>query len=161
LDYVEIQIEAFLNERKAQNLTKCTIDWYKRNLLPFLNYLDTQQIKFINQITPQTIRDFLLLCSERGHNEGGVAGRHRGIKAFLKWYWDEVEPDYKNPIDKVKAPRVTVEPIEGISREEFNKLLEECSNDFLGIRDKAILMVYVLSYIRTQGAESLWGLPAC
>ena len=76
-------------------------------------------------------------------------GYYRAIKTFLKWYWDEVEPDAKNPIDKVKAPKNPEEPIEGISREDFDKLIEACpKNTFYGIRDVTILMVLLDTGIR-------------
>jgi len=56
---------------------------------------------------------------ERGHNAGGVHGFFRPIKTFLRWYWEEVEPAEKNHILRVRAPRVPVEAIEGISKEDF------------------------------------------
>lgn len=108
-------------------------------LLAFVEYLDSQEVRFISQITPNLIRDFLLILEERGHNPGGIHGYFRSIKAFLKWYWEELEPNSANPISKVKAPRVPVEPIEGISKEDFDLLLESCSTGFYGERDKAIL----------------------
>jgi site-specific recombinase XerD len=61
------------------------------------------------------------------------------IKVFLKWYWQEEEIERTNPISKVKAPKVPVEPIEGVSREQFELLLAECKGGFFGERDKAIL----------------------
>ena len=148
-DYVEIQIEAFLNERKAQNLAEGTLRYYRDSLLPFLRYLDEIEIKFISQIVPSTIRDYLLLLSERGHNDGGVHGYYRAIKAFLKWYWDELDLETKNPIDKVKAPKVAIEPIQGISRDDFEKLIKECSkNDFYGERDTTILLILLDTGVR-------------
>lgn len=150
-DYVAVQIEAFLNERKAQNLAEGTIRFYRENLLPFLKHLDDIEVKFISQITPSIIRDYLILCSERGHNSGGVHCRFRSIKAFLKWYWDEMDLTSRNPISKVKAPKVNVEPIEGISKEDFNKLLNECpKKDFFGIRDRAILMILLDTGVRAS-----------
>ena len=59
-DYVEIQIEAFLNERKAQNLAEGTLRFYRDSLTPFLRYLEDIEIKFISQMTPSTIRDYLI-----------------------------------------------------------------------------------------------------
>lgn len=150
-DYIGVQIEAFLNERKAQNLAKGTIQYYKDKLVPFLKYLNSIEIKFINQITPNSIREYLLLLSEEGHNEGGIHGYFRAIKAFLKWYWEELDLDTKNPIDKVKAPKVSIEPIEGISREDFDKLLNECSkNNYFGERDKTILMILLDTGVRAK-----------
>lgn len=67
-DYIQIWTESFLNDRKAQSLAKGTISFYKIRLEEFLDYLDTQEIKFISQITPNNIRDYLLLLEERQHN---------------------------------------------------------------------------------------------
>lgn len=149
-DYVLIWVEAFLKERKAQNLAKGTIKYYRINLKGFTDYLDTQEIKYISQITPNTIREYLLFLGDRGHNAGGIHGYYRAVKVFLKWFWDELEPDYPNPINKVKAPKVPQESIEGVSRSEFESMLSECGNDFLGERDKAILYVLYDTGIRAD-----------
>jgi integrase/recombinase XerD len=154
-DYLEVWIQAFLKERLAQNLTKGTVKFYKEKLLPFVKYLETQAIKYISQITSENIRDFLLLLEERGHNSGGVHGHFRAIKAFLRWYENEVEPEgWKNPIHKVKSPKNPVEAITGISRDDFNSLLEACpKGKFYGERDKTILLVLYDTGVR---ASELW-----
>jgi site-specific recombinase XerC len=137
-DYILIWVDAFLKAKKSENITKGTIIFYKARLKVFTDYLETQEIKFISQITANNIRDFLLLLEERGHNSGGVHGYFRSIKVFLKWYWQEEEPTYTNPISKVKSPKVLVEPIQGITRDEFQSLLDECGTGFVGERDRAI-----------------------
>lgn len=150
-DYIEIWIEAFLKERLSQNLAKGTVGFYKQKLKPFVSHLETQEIRYISQLTPNTIRDYLLLLEEKGHNSGGIHGYFRAIKAFLRWYWDEVEPDTKNPITKVKAPRLVIEPIEGIKREEFDSLLEACEkNTYFGERDRTILLTLLDTGVRAS-----------
>ncbi len=150
-DYILVWVDVFLKERKAQNLAKGTLKYYRTNLKVFADFLDTLEVKFVNQITPAVIRDFLLILEERGHNPGGVHGYFRAIKAFLKWYWEEEEISTTNPISKVKAPKVPQESIEGISKDEFDKLLYECSsNNFLGERDKAILYVLYDTGVRAS-----------
>jgi integrase/recombinase XerD len=149
-DYVLIWVEQFLKAKKSENKTKGTIKFYKDNLKVFTDFLDTQEIKLISQLTPNVIRDFLLILEERGHNAGGIHGFFRAVKAFLRWYWEEEEPDYPNPINKVKAPRVPVEAIEGVSLEQFEKLLDECGKGFLGERDKAILKVLLDTGVRAE-----------
>jgi len=150
-DYILIWVEQLLRAKKSENITKGTIKFYKLRLKVFTDYLETQEIKFISQITANTIRDFLLLLEERGHNSGGIHGYFRSIKVFLKWYWNEEEPIGTNPISKVKAPKVLVEAIQGITKDEFQSLLDECSNnDFLGERDKAILKVLYDTGVRAN-----------
>ena len=148
-DYILIWVEAFLKERKAQNLARETINFYKIRLETFNDFLDTQEVKFIGQITPSLIRDFLLLMEERGHNPGGVHGYFRSIKAFLRWYWNELDLTSTNPISKVKAPRVPVEAIEGISREDFDTLFSQCEKGtYYGERDRTILLVLLDTGVR-------------
>lgn len=150
-DYILVWVESFLKERKAQNLTKNTIRYYRMTLKTFTDFLEGQEVKFISQITPNLIRDFFLILEERGHNPGGIHGHFRSVKAFLRWYWEELEPDYPNPIAKVKSPRVPQESLAGISKEDFEALVEECkSNTFYGERDKAILMVLYDTGVRAN-----------
>ena len=100
------------------------------------------EIKYVSQITPSVIRDFILLMEERGHTAGGVHGFYRSIKVWLKWIWNETDQESINPINKVKAPRVPREAIDGISKEDFNSLLDVCpKNTFYGIRNITILEI--------------------
>jgi site-specific recombinase XerD len=147
-DYILIWVEQFLKAKKAENKTKGTILFYRKKLKVFTDFLDSQEVKFVSQITSNIIRDFLLILEERGHNAGGIHGYFRSVKAFLKWYWDEEEIESRNPIDKIKTPKVPVEAIEGISREDFDLLLNECKSGFYGERDKAILLTLLDTGVR-------------
>jgi len=150
-NYLEIYIEGFLKDRKSQNLAKGTVEFYKKKLKTFVDYALTQEVRLISQITPSLIRDFLLILEDRGHNSGGVNSYYRSLRAFLKWYELEEEPEnWKNPIDKVKAPKLTTESLQGVTKEEFELLLSECGNDFLGERDKAILKVLLDTGVRAD-----------
>jgi site-specific recombinase XerD len=138
-DYILIWVEAFLKAKKSERITKGTILFYKIRLKGFTDFLEALEVKYISQITPSLIRDFLLILEERGHNSGGVHSYYTVVKIFLRWYWEEEEPEGKNPIDKVKAPKNPILSIEGISKDDFNSLLDECKSGFVGERDKAIL----------------------
>lgn len=149
--YLSIWIEAFLIERKSQNLSNGTLIFYKRKLDYFINFCDTQLIKTIDQITPDVIRRYLLLLEEKNHAPGGIHACYRALKAFLFWFEDEYEPDnWKNPIRKVKSPKVPKEPLQGIQIDDFNKLVDVCEKNFYGERDKAILHILLDTGIRAS-----------
>ena len=63
-DYISVWVEAFIKERIAQNLAKGTIQFYKDKLIPFANYCDLQEVKYIGQITPTFIREYIILLGE-------------------------------------------------------------------------------------------------
>jgi site-specific recombinase XerD len=153
--YLSIWQEAFLIDRKAQGLSKGTIEFYKCKLAIFNKYCEGQLIQKIPEITPESIRRFLLWLNETGHNPGGIHACYRTLKVFFKWWEKEIEPEgWSNPIKKVKAPKVGIEPLEPISIDVLNALTNMCiRGSFYGERDRAIL--YVLLDTGTRASEFL------
>jgi integrase/recombinase XerD len=140
--YLETWLEAFLRDRLSQGLSKGTLYWYRFKLKLFSDYCDTKLIKSINQITPDAIREFLVLLESTGHNPGGIHSAYRALRAFLYWWENEIEPEgWKNPIRKVKAPKLTLEPLNPADPETIRHLLSTCEyGKFHGDRDKAIFL---------------------
>jgi site-specific recombinase XerD len=138
---LSVLIESFLVDRKAQGLSRETIHFYQSKLKYFLKYCEGQEVKQVSQITPDLIRNYLLGLAET-HNPGGVHCCFRPMRTFLLWVeQEEILPaDWRNPIRKVKAPRLPVEPIEPISLEDVGDLLETCHHNFSGARDKAMIL---------------------
>jgi len=139
-DFIEIWIEPFLVDKKVQNKSKNTIRFYRSELKLFLEFCDTVAIKRFSQITPNEIRNYLLWLEQTGHNPGGRHAAYRSLKVFMRWWWDEIEPEgFKNPIYKVKAPKVQIEPLEPVSVNSIRKLIETCTDkNFYDLRDKAL-----------------------
>ena len=140
-DYLLTWIEAFLIDRKARNVAKGTLRFYQQKIKLFIDYCDSRLVENIHQISPSLIREYLLYLEETNHNPGGRHAAYRTLRAFLYWFEDEAEPEgWKNPIRKVKPPRVPLEPIEPVSFEAIDKLLKTCKRGtFVGDRDFAIL----------------------
>jgi len=61
------------------------------------------------------------------------------LRAFLHWYEDETEE--RTAIHKVKAPRVTLDPLEGVTLDTVIALVKVCeSGTFTADRDTAIFL---------------------
>jgi hypothetical protein len=58
-----------------------------------MNYCEAQLISDITEVIPNFLRQFLLHLEETGHNPGGIHAVFRTIKAFLRWFENEVEPE--------------------------------------------------------------------
>lgn len=137
--YLPTAIDAFLIDRKAQNLSNGTIHFYRFKFKLLLLFCESQQVTQVEQITPNFIRQYLFWLRETGHSEGGVHAGFRTLRAFLRWWGDEVEPEnWKNPINKVKAPKLDIQPLEPVALDIVKKLIDSCPNTFEGLRDKAI-----------------------
>lgn len=129
-------------DRKSQNMSKGTLYFYRKKLELFTAYCDGQIITRIEQLTPDIIRRYLLHLESTGHNPGGIHAAFRALRTFLYWFESENEPDgWKNPIRKVKAPRVSIEPIEPVELDTVQALIKTCSGGtFTAVRDKALLL---------------------
>jgi integrase/recombinase XerD len=141
-DYLLNWLEAFLIDRKAAGVANGTLRFYRQKIKLFADYCDAQAIKQISQINYSFLRQYLLYLEGSGHNAGGRHAAFRLLRAFFLWYEDEVEPQgWSNPIRKLKAPKVPVEPLEPVSIETISQMVKACPhNTFTGDRDAAILL---------------------
>lgn len=156
-DYLYKWIEAFLIDQRARGNAIGTYNFYRENLKNFLNFCDFQVIKQISQITPDIIRQYLLFLEEKKHNPGGRHAAFRTVRAFLYWFENEAEPEnWSNPIRKVKAPKVPIEPLEPVSFNTITQMISTCiPNTFTGDRDKAVLLFYLDTGVRAQEGLSI------
>jgi integrase/recombinase XerC len=149
-------VTQFMLDRKSQNMSRNTLNYYRKDLQYFLRFCQTQMIERVSEVNPNLLRAFLDYLETMGHNPGGRKGIYSAVRAFLHWWEAETEPEgWKNPIKRVKAPRVEQEPLDPISREDFDKLQETCKKDWYGIRDRAILQTLLDSGVRAGELISL------
>ena len=92
----------------------------------------------VGGITPNHIRRGLVELSQT-HNPGGVHVAYRVLRTFLRWLVAEGVLE-SNPIQRVKPPKLSIEPIEPVSIEAVKAMLGTCGKDFTDRRDRAALM---------------------
>lgn len=143
-------LHAFLLDRKVSNLSPGTLKFYQKKSQLFIGFCDGQYIQDIADITPNVIRSYLLYLEEKGHNPGGIHAAYRTLKAFLRWYENEAEPDgWSNPIKKVKAPRVALAPLDPAGLGDIQLLIKTCqAGTLIGARDKSIILFLLDSGVR-------------
>jgi site-specific recombinase XerD len=155
-DYLLTWVEAFLIDRKAQSMSRGTLDFYRKKLRLFTDFCESQAVTRVSQITPGLLREFLLVLEAKGHNAGGCHAAYRSVRAFLHWWEEEVEPkDWKNPISKVKAPRIGLDPLEPVSIESVTAMIDSCPNSLTGLRDKAIMLFLLDTGVRASELVAL------
>ena len=150
------EIDAFPIDRRARGLSSGTIRFYTQKLKPFRDYLRSLDISAPEAITAPIVRRFLLDFGTT-HNPGGVHAVYRTIKAFLRWYEQEVEPeDWKNPMPKVRPPRVPREPLKPVELSDMRAMIATCRmKTLLDLRDKVILLTLLDTGCRASEVTSL------
>lgn len=156
-DSLEESFESFIFDRQAQNLASGTITFYEVKLKLFLQYLEKIGINRITEITSHILREYLIYLEETHHNPGGIHAAFRAIKTFLNWWESEYEPDnWKNPIKKVRPPKVPVEILEPVSAKDVLALLKVCDIESLqGLRDCAIILTLMDTGVRASELVSI------
>ncbi len=143
-------IDLFLRACRSRNLATGTLDFYEKKLSAFVSFSEDNCIGDINRISPDHIRAFLIFLDNKGHRPAGIHCYYRSIKTFLKWYENEVEPEgWCNPIKKVKAPVVPLEPLDPVRIDTIKAMVETCKPGSLNdLRDKATLLLLLDTGIR-------------
>ncbi|MDI6694803.1 MAG: tyrosine-type recombinase/integrase [Anaerolineales bacterium] len=130
---------AFMLDRRGRGLSSKTLSFYQDELELFLHFLDGQGVNQLSELTPETIRLYLLHLSER-RNGGGCHAAYRCIRALLRWAWDEYDLPGRNPITRVSAPKRRTDVLPGVSLVDVQALIGVCKNDATALRDKAIIL---------------------
>jgi integrase/recombinase XerC len=109
-------------------------------------------LTLIQDVAPDFLRRYFLALSE-SHNRGGVHAAYKTLRAFFRWLLDEevMAPEWKNPMLKVKPPKVAMEPLEPISIQDVRALTGTCQRGkFTGDRDRAIFLFLLDTWARAQ-----------
>lgn len=155
-DNLQEWIELFIHSCRSRNLSSGTVKFYIMKLNVFLAFCTDMAVSKVSEITPNIIRQFLIFLEERHHKPAGVHCFYRSVKTFLKWYEVEVEPaDWQNPIEKVRAPVIPLEPLDPVSVDTIRSMIEaggsvvRCEHtDLINARDKAILLFLLDTGVR-------------
>ena len=115
-------VETFLFDRESKGRAKKTISFYQSELNLFGRWLGDKEV------SSDTLRRYFVdLSSTR--NTGGRHCSYRVLKAFLNFVEEEeVIPDFKNPIRKVKISSSKNPPLPEYTLDEVQKLLSVCTN---------------------------------
>jgi integrase/recombinase XerD len=147
--YIYTWVESFLLDRKAQNLATGTLKFYRAKLKNFLSFCEGQAVTQVDQVDSNLVRSFIFWLQERGHNPGGIHAHYRTIKAFIRFWAAEVEPEgWRDPFRKIKAPKVAIEPLKAADLGAIRAMLDTCDRDFYGLRDRAILLFLLDTGVR-------------
>lgn len=134
-------IDKFIKAKDAENLALGSLRFYRQKLDNFLHYCEWLGKDDLFSVDQNLIREYLLQLKIK-HRPGGVHGYFRAVHAFYTWVENEYEPEnWKNPIRKIKAPKVPEEILDPVSPETVAAMLKACDKTFSGIRDRAMIML--------------------
>ena len=120
-EQLEVWLEAFLVDRRSAGLRPGTIRDYQDKINSFVTYCGKQSITRDGPADPRLPAQ---ISAPAGGSTATTAAECMAFTglcgAFLLWYEAENEPEgWRNPIKRVKAPKVpdeVIEPVEAVHR---------------------------------------------
>jgi len=133
-------VTGFLVDRQARGLSTRTVEYYADELRSLQTYLEAHGVCDLSTLTASHLRQYLIDLAKR-RNPGGVHCAYRAARAFLRWAWCEYNLDAPSPIDRVKPPRLSSEPLQPLPLSDLKAMLTTCERrTWAGDRDRALLL---------------------
>jgi site-specific recombinase XerD len=113
----------FLLDRQVRGLSPHSVEYYSQGLRYLARFLDGLRVCRVEEVTADYPRSWLTFEARRT-TTGGVRIVWRAAAAFLRWRKVENEPaDWRNPVRKVKPPRVTLDPLPPVPLDDVRAML--------------------------------------
>ena len=150
------QLDQFLNYLSVERgLSSNTLHAYSSDLIKYLNFLTSKEIKDICKTTDLTIISFIAKLKKEGLSNRSIARHLTAIKMFYKFLTEEGHITI-NPTLHIEAPKRETRLPQILSIEEVNLLLKQPDrNTHSGLRDSAFLELLYAAGLRVSELVSL------
>jgi len=137
-------VASFLLDRRANGVTKATLDFYRYQLLHLQKWCAANGLD-LGDLSTQALRSFLVTRQDFSHN--AVCESARRLRTFFSWCANEqICPNLSAGI---RLPRREIKTIQSLSLIQVKALLDQCrGSTFQQRRDDALLRVLVDSGLR-------------
>lgn len=142
----------FLDDRKFKNTTKINIKNYEMLLGKFIDYCIENGVVNVEDLKYSHVRQYLLMCQEKGDKAGTVNTKLMRIRAFLN-YMVECEVIKNNPAHKVKMQKDDVK-IDVFTDEQIKQMLnfyrriKQREKTYVAYRDYMVIVLILGTGIR-------------
>jgi len=137
-------LEDFLNYLSFEkNYSVNTIRGYRKDLEEFLKFLEAQKIESLESLEPFHLRYYLLFLKREKREPTTIARKLSSIRSFFKYLLKQKKVK-KNLVNYLSNPKILKKlPLVPIEEEINNFIdnLEERRNEFLYLRDRALLEI--------------------
>lgn len=146
---LSLLLQEFVFDCQARELSRNTIQNYKRQCQYLNNYLENElAIVNLEDVKPIHIKQFLVMMMNKGRKPQYINDLLKAFKCLYRYAFNEgysptlITKDVKN----VKQPKVL---IRSFSPEEVKKMVNYYSgNDFLSVRNRVMIMLFFDTGIR-------------
>jgi integrase/recombinase XerD len=153
---MEQLLDQFLNYLTVERgLSLNTLDSYSRDLIKYLDFLSTKDIKDISETSDLTIISFISTLKKEGLSNRSIARNLTSIKMFYKYLTFD-HHTANNPTLNIGTPKRTSKLPNVLSIKEVDELIQKPDRSApLGLRDAAFLELLYATGLRVSEIVSL------
>ncbi len=120
---------------------------YSRDVAEFGEFLQERQVADITETKGADVAAYLLTLKNDGKSASTVNRKLASVRAFFSYLKNQGILT-ANPAEQIKSPKIQRKPMEYLTVEEVEKLLDSPDDSLLGIRDRAILELLYATGLR-------------
>jgi integrase/recombinase XerC len=140
-------LQAFLLSCRVDGLSPATLRDYKQKISAFVIFCSGLGISKPKRLTAYDVRMFLAKRRET-NSPISVGDYYRCVKRFLNWMVEE-RMLKRNPMGAIRPPKAPKKIVTPFTPEHIKRLLLLCDDrKFLGVRNKAIILVFLDTGLR-------------
>jgi site-specific recombinase XerD len=144
---LEGDLQALVLACRVDNFSEATVLDYKKKIGQFIRFMATIGVREAGQVTADHVRLFLL-NQKKTSNAVTIYNHYRDLRRFFNFLVEEKRLG-QNPMAPIKPPRTPKTLIKPLSVDQLRQLLDLCDdNAFLGLRNKAIILIFLDTAIR-------------
>ncbi len=134
-------VTAFLAEKERRSGSRRTVDGYARMLWPFLGSVGSPE-----RVTPAHVLAWAhgIGLSGREPSSATVGARIACLSSYFR-FLIRMQLSTFNPCDALERPRTVQAPARGLTAEQVRSLLAVVPDTVVGRRDRALLLIFVLT----------------
>lgn len=154
LDTLQSKVKTFLFDCQSGGYSKQTLTGYRIKLNEFLLFLDSIKISKPTDLKSDHVRLFFLARQQAGNNPTTINNFYRIIHRLCGWMVEQKIIE-RSPLENMKPPKKLKGMITPFRKEHIDTLLLQCGDDFLGTRNKAIILVFIDTGLRLSEMASV------
>jgi len=156
----QMLVDSFMITLRGELRSVNTLRSYQETLGAFIRFLVDKGLPTKPAvITTKHIEQFQVTMLDEGKKSGTIAIRHSGLKRYFTWLAGEGEESggiKTSPMDRMKLPKTSQQPVEVPSHEDIAAILKACQGqDFVARRDMALLRLMIDTGLRRSEAAGL------
>lgn len=151
---LEQNVDRFLQYMQVvKNASEHTVRNYGNDLKAFVVFLDAK--KALNDVTKGLLREFLADLSEQKLARRSIVRRLSAIRSFFS-YMHKEKLITTNPMADIESPKLERKIPVSLTYEQVQNLFcQPDTDDFMGLRDRAILELFYSSGLRVSELVAL------